>query len=218
MTFQDFLQKQDAIYNDFRSFMNDAKSNGCTIPKVESKTRHGFILSFDFGNQLQDIHIKINTALETTPYKPLTFDILHSTVSVSKSNVELNDLTSINKIYADFKNNLDSVSFEFREILYNADSVILAGYPNNYYWQFCEAIVEQLNSQTTMEFRLPKMAHITFARTFNQEDVRLDENLIAEINEKLSPIELPIKLKPKSLHLGQFEHSREGFTFRPISS
>lgn len=191
---------------------------GCVIPRMEDKTRHGFIVSFDFDKELEDIYSKVNKALESTPYKLLPFNMLHSTISVSKSNSVKKDLSTISKICADSKSNLNLIRFKFKEILYNADSVILAGYPNDNYWNFCETIVKELNRQTSMEFRLPKMAHITLARISNQKEVKLGRNSIVNLNENFSSIALPIELIPKGIHIGVFEHSQEGFVFNAISN
>lgn len=216
MTYQDFLHKQDSIYSDFRSYIDNARSTGCTIPLVEKKTRYGFIVSFDFGAQLGSIYSTIVTAFADTPYNPLPAEMLHSTLTISKDDLSDSDLDSIQRICQRHMPKINELKFEFTDVLLNGDSVILASTPNSLYWDFCTSIVDELNSDTSMGFRLPKMSHITLARTNNLEAQSLGPDEIAGVIAKLGKISLPITLVPTDLHIGKFRHDETGFYFDSV--
>lgn len=214
--FSNFLTKQELVYKDFRSFVDNAKLEGCAIPAAEMENRKGFIASFGFVEHIDDLYSGLPNVVNNTPYQLLPKDILHSTVSISKDPLSEENKKAIRSISTKFLTSLNNIEIVFKEVLFNADSILLAGYPNENYWNFCESIVNELNAKTDMQFRLPKMAHITLARANNTNTVHMQKAAIVKMLHEINNLTLPLLVTPSVLNIGKFTHRSSHFTFEAI--
>lgn len=212
-----FEQNRDRIYSEFKDFMSKAADNGYRYQLVSQKDKRGYIANYVFGEELHKYISKLRDVFSSLPYKFLPIEVMHSTISVAKYDPNLINFSDVNQteILQKIDLLLPKVSINFKEVLYNDNSVILAGYGNDVYWELTELVVKYLQSSFGQSFRYPKMTHITLGRLVNESQVSIDKQEFLQINSALRSTS-SIDLTPKEIHFGEFRHIRDEFSFESL--
>lgn len=205
MLFQDFKHQQTEIYNSIKQSKEIFKLEG-SKPTIKNKENILIALQYEnnFSEKLSKISFEIAEIMHSTKYYPLN---IHTTIS---THTDLNLLPKlsdiIEKVISQHKYN---IQIKFNEVLYNQDSVILAGDSNEDFINIANDIIQEA-SLNNIELRYPKLSHITlarFAKEITEESVK--ENLIQLMNS----INLLETIKINTITIGTAKTRDNTFSF-----
>lgn len=206
MEFNDFLAKQEGIYEKFRA--SGVKEKGLS-PNVPEK-QGGYLVIFrhpdNITSRLENFSERVNEVIPIIKYGR---ENAHTTISDYMVGDDFSpDETVLNGLSRAVHLQLDTtrgVEIDYRNWMLNQNTGIVAGYPNANFTNGAERIVEYAKLRG-LELHMPWGAHITACRFLeegNQEQV--DEVL------RLFKEEKPLGASyPTSIDVGHFSFSREG--------
>lgn len=180
MTFSDFIERQEGIYEEFRD-TSKIESEGI-VPKI-SDNQGGYIIAYRHSNDVVEgiskFSEKINRIVPSIKYNEDNIHTTLATFQVSDNftfdSTVLENITNI--VYANLPLTKD-VRIEYYEWLVNQDSGIVCGNPNNAFYENVKKIAEYAMSRG-IQLKLPWGAHITVSRFLekasNQQIIELLE-------------------------------------------
>ena len=173
--FNEWLLKQQEVYTRFRN--STIKIEG-TRPNTPTKNTGGYLVAFRHPEEVREKISSFSRKIaETTPLLIYGKDVIHTSITdfsvMENFSPEPGILRSLCDIVRKF-NNKQSPKIDYQQWLYNQNTIILEGTPNelffNYGWD-----VKNSGGEKHIQLRLPWGAHITanrFKEEKNPEELR----------------------------------------------
>jgi 2'-5' RNA ligase len=214
ISFRQFLKSQNEIYSDIRKQQELVLKEGLKPDKNIIKGKSGYLVAFqpdeniakgisDFSKEVSDIVPAIcfgSQNLHTT----ITTDIGELYKKPTNSILETIN-TCIESVITELQG---TVSINFQKAIYNQNSIILPGVPNDNFLKVSKAIVDCINANG-LNFRMPKMAHMTVSRFVGKADKRNIKKLIGTI-QKQKPLG---KIRMRQIVVGFYRLSKDRFEY-----
>lgn len=209
--FQEYNSKQDKIYDKFRATMRSIQQ--LQIAPCVKEPTSGYIVAFRHSDTISQKleRFSANVAKLVPSMRFNRFDV-HTTITVYRKqpldtfNVDSNILDSLRSAFHQIDtSHFRSVRIDYQECLFNSEAVIVAGKPNDAFWQVGESL-RDVGKQYGLDLRMPWGGHITVGRYLNNSD-KISElsELVANRMPKLG-ISTPV-----SVVVGYYECSKSGF-------
>lgn len=191
--FREFLLQQNEIYKDIGSKSRNVLEKGLKPDKNTVQSKSGYIVAFLHDNEISEELAKLSRKISlVVPSISFKKEEIHTTISTNITKYEhIPDKEIIEILIEAVKSAVSSfqgrVEIQFTKFLMNQNSIILAGDPNESFFNLSRKVVEGINKRGLC-FRMPKMAHITVSRFLGKTDKRNIKNLI-DILKKREVIE-----------------------------
>ncbi len=203
MTVQDYLARQNGIYQQFQNAM-------ATLPSVYAsplvaEPASGYIIAWTYSDaltkQVAQLNRKINKFVSVMQYDNCN---AHTTSTVYQlqpssafqvNNQTLHDLTkTLLELDAAL---LQSVLIQFNQWLFKEDAIIAAGQPNDAFWLVGEAI-QSIGKRFGLDLRMPWGAHMTIARYLE------NSSNVAGLKDLINKTPVLGQCQPESIFVGHF--------------
>jgi len=166
MEFQEFLTKQEEVYQNFKNSEETVRKEG--IKAHDSKGESAYFIAFrhlpEIAEKVEEFSLRIARELPSLTYMK---EAVHTTISDYnvRKDFTLNPdiLRKLSTAVYSIREELSRVSIDYTKWLYNQDTLIAAGMPNESFLRNSEIIRDAAVAEG-LELRLPWGAHITTAR------------------------------------------------------
>lgn len=203
---EQFLKKQEEIYQRFESQAITALAEGLTPDKVTVKPSIGIFVVFRHeqtrAEELEQLSVKISQELgATTLYRA---DAIHTTITFLEQPEMSKRLNIVKQLLPGLteavKETVQPLNISYNRFLHNQSTVIAAGMPDSSCMEFLDRIFEQWKSHGE-EPPEPWGAHITLARVHKACDPE-QAQLLSEI---LVATGCPFESRLRSVDIGHAE-------------
>lgn len=202
MTYLEFLENQNTIY--LRLSNDRTLTENGTVPNPNIKNTGGYLIALRHPSSLTDVidefSMKISNIIPSIIYNKSN---IHTTISdYNIANDFVPDYAGIlDKLWTSVKEikNRGQILINYYRMISTKDSVIMAGIPNENFYNISQAIINNARS-SGIELRFPWGAHITLSRF-------LEKKSPAELAEFFKLMESAPKIgeiKPEFIDVGYF--------------
>ena len=207
MDIEDFLTKQEEVYARFRN-TSKVQSEG-TKPNLPNQ-QGGYLIIFkhaeEISEKIGDFSRKISQSIPLMAYDSKTIHTTISDYNISEifnpdKNILDNICDSVNSIA------VGKLKIGYNEWLYNQDTVLVAGYPNEIFLDISKSIYWSA-IQKGINLRMPWGAHITAGR-FTKQKSPNDLSDFFKLMKETPKIGIS---NPKIIDVGYFSFGKKGFT------
>ena len=209
--FQEYVLKQNKIYDEFRATMHSIQQ--LQIASCVKESTAGYIVAFRHSDTIsQELERFSANVAELVPSLRFSRFDVHTTITVYQKQpldtfkVDSKILNSLRSAFHKVDTSyLRSVRIDYQECLFNSEAVIIAGNPNDAFWQVGESL-QKAGKQYGLDLRMPWGAHITVGR-YMEGSGKIPElsELVANRMPKLG-VSIPV-----SVVVGHYECSKSGF-------
>ena len=219
MNFQRLVAKQDVVYAEFEAAtnnLNEFRVDPC-IPNPSA----GYIVALRYSDAILQRFSQFTASLHhIVPALPFDAENGHTTITVYEkqalASFEPNPSTleALCRTVAQIDRQMwQQVKVDFQHWYFNAETIIVAGLPNDWFWEVVQQ-VQATGLQQGLDLRLPWGAHMTAGR-FTQ---RCGANTVESLRQRLlsAPI-LGISV-PTALHVGYYTSSEAGFNLHTVQA
>ena len=165
MNIQEFLAKQEQVYDKFRSSSEQIQREGVKPHGLNGKG--GYLIAFRHPDEIAEAAGTFSTNLaQFSPLMVFHPGNIHTTISDYQLGVRFSpDLGVLNRLVSAVRETgrLAAPTIEYNEWLFNQSTLIAAGTPNEAFLEISQRIVDSAKKES-LELRLPWGAHITIAR------------------------------------------------------
>ena len=176
-TFEQWQQSQEAVYGKFRQKAKLVETQG-VVPWTDQFTA-GHLIAFRFPENISrllgDISRQVANTVPALVYSP---DLVHTTVSdfgiIPRRNFSYDEhaietLEQLSKGVESVFKDLRKPEVDLIGLLYNQNTVIAEGHPNQDFFNAAQLIIEGCKKQG-IELRMPWGAHSTVSRTYEKRN------------------------------------------------
>jgi hypothetical protein len=215
--FSQYYAKQNTVYTEFRTAMRSI-SRVNTSPYVKEPMA-GYLVAFQYNTQLMDALTTFLPQISACiPSKLCSHNSIHTTITVyqQQSFQRFRPDEKILKVLDTACQEIEphvlrAVSITFHEWLFNREAVIVAGQPNDAFWEVGER-VQRNGKRHGLDLRMPWGAHITVARYLRDSE---KVNELASLVKKAPILE---ESKPATVWVGHYLPTKTGIELVPYST
>lgn len=211
MSYENFIEKQERIYDKFRD--TSAVEKEGLIPKIP-KQQGGYLIAFRHPKKITDsLGNFSNIVSRLVP--AIVYDEQNAHTSLSDFQVQDNfspNIDTLKQLTTFFYENRPSsdrkIIINYGEWLFNQNTSIAAGRPNKSFYDLTEKVVNNAE-QNGIQLRLPWGAHITTNRFLEKISPECVQDFL-----NLFKTEKPLGLSnPSFLDVGYFIFTPKGFDY-----
>lgn len=215
MNLEEFLEKQNSIYEDFKK--SPVKEKG-TIPSDSINGQSGYIACFRHPDSItRPVSDFSHQILESVPGIPYDINNIHTTIFTYKveNTVEFNpDKKIINtmlEIIQKIPDKTDRPVISYGEWLNNQDTLIFGGNPNESFVKYVDEFVQEANKMG-IKTKIPWGSPISVFR-FSE---KLSPDKMKDYFECFKKAPHGLVSYPSSIDVGYFILSRNGFMLKTL--
>ena len=206
MEFRDFLVGQGEVYAKFRD-TSKLEAEG-TKPNISNF--QGYMISFrhrsEIAQRAEDFSKRLS---QTVPLMVYDSDTIHTTISdfgIKEDFTQNKDI--LERLCSCVRDVIvqNKPEISYREWLYNQNTVLVAGIPNQAFFNVAQNICS-LGEKNRVQLRLPWGAHITAGRFTEQKSPRELSDFLKLMKE--APV-LGTSM-PEKIDVAYFDFNRDGF-------
>ncbi len=212
MDFEEFLKNQEEVYAKFGD-QKKLREQGL-VPNVSQIYGGGYLVSFRYPNdvtsRVDDLSRRVSAIIPSIEYN---YDNIHTTLTNYHQGVGFspngNILDALSEASRTVRNRVRPPVVDFRRWLYNQDSLIAAGYPNDLFLEASKVLDDGVR-KTGLRFKSAWGAHITANRFL--EDVEPEK--LEEFFRLVDSTSVPGTSQPFAIDVGYVSTSPEGFVYQ----
>jgi len=166
LTYEEFIEKQESIYQKFRNASQDLVGKKTSPDKHIGKGSFGIVYKHpkNVNDAVEFMSQKFSAIIPTLFYFA---DSVHTTISDYNLDFDFEPEASVAQSLVDIVEkaapNITQPTIDYKGWLFNGSSVVAEGYPNEPFYENAVTLVRAAEN-SGIELRMPWGAHITVAR------------------------------------------------------